>query len=90
MTNPNQSSPGTDWEYEVDQAWGWANNTTDEEQRKDGFEIIQRVWNIENPWIFTFNASAMNAFRNDFGNIYPRPIDGYDWKGILPRMYVKQ
>jgi len=89
MTNPNQSSPGTDWEYEVDQAWGWANNTTDEEQRKLGFEIIQRIWLIENPWIFTYNASAMNAFKNEFGNVYPRPIDGYDWKGILHRMYVK-
>jgi peptide/nickel transport system substrate-binding protein len=89
MTNPNQSSPGTMWEYEVDQAWQWANNTTDEEQRKEGFEIIQRIWLEQNPWIFTYNASAMNAFKSKFGNIYPRPIDGYDWKGILERIYVK-
>lgn len=89
MTNPNQRAPGTDWEWEVDEAWKIANNTTDEEQRKLGFEIVQRVWIEENPWIFTFNAAVMNAFKNKFGNIYPRPLDGFDWKGIMPYMYVK-
>ncbi len=89
MCNPNQKSPFTDWEYEVDEAWKIANNTTDEEQRKLGFEIVQRVWIEENPWIFTFNASAMRAFNNEFGNIYPRPINEFDWEGIMHRMYIK-
>ena len=89
MVNPNQRSAGTDWEWEVDEAWKIANNTTDEEQRKLGFEIVQRIWIEENPWIFTFNAAVMNAFSNKFGNIYPRPLDGFDWKGIMPYMYIK-
>jgi peptide/nickel transport system substrate-binding protein len=89
MINPNQSSPLEYWEYEVDEAWKVANNTTDEEQRKLGFEIVQRLWIEENPWIFTFNASVMTAYANKFGNIYHRPLDGFDWKGIMDHMYIK-
>ncbi len=89
MTNPNQTSPLTDWEWEVDDAWKIANNTTDEEQRKLGFEIVQRIWLEENPWIFTFNPSVMAAYKSKFGNIYHRPLDGFDWKGIMAYMYIK-
>jgi len=89
MINPNQKSPLEYWEYEVDEAWKVANNTTDEEKRKLGFEIVQRLWIEENPWIFTFNASVMAAYSNKFGNIYHRPLDGFDWKGIMDHMYVK-
>ncbi|NQT59011.1 MAG: ABC transporter substrate-binding protein [Bacteroidetes bacterium] len=89
MINPNQTAPLTYWEYEVDEAWKIANNTTDEEQRKLGFEIVQRLWIEENPWIFTFNASVMAAYSNKFGNIYHRPLDGFNWKGIMDHMYIK-
>ena len=89
MINPNQTSPLEYWEWEVDEAWKVANNTTDEEQRKLGFEIVQRIWLEENPWIFTFNPSVMAAYSNKFGNIYHRPLDGFDWKGIMDHMYIK-
>jgi len=89
MVNPNQTSPLTDWEYEVDDAWKIANNTTDEEQRKLGFEIVQRVWLEENPWIFTFNASGLAAYKSKFGNVYNRPLDNFNWKGTMDHLYIK-
>jgi len=89
MNNPNQEEPYTEWEKEVDEAWSYANNTTDENQRKEGFKKIQQLWIEYNPWVYTFNQTSLQAYKNKFGNVYPRPIDGFNWDGILYRLYVK-
>jgi len=89
MIEPNQSSPRREWERQVDEAWVLANNTTDEDQRKEGFQIIQELW-IENvPWVYTFNAALMTAVKEEFGNVYPQPIDGYGMINISDRLYVR-
>jgi peptide/nickel transport system substrate-binding protein len=89
MIEPNQSSPRREWERQVDEAWVLANNTTDEDQRKEGFQIIQELW-IENvPWVYTFNAALMTAVKEEFGNVYPQPIDGYGMINIAERLFVR-
>ncbi len=89
MIEPNQSSPRRDWERQVDEAWILANNTTDEDQRKEGFQIIQELW-IENvPWVYTFNAALMTAVKEEYGNVYPQPIDGFGMINISDRLYVR-
>lgn len=89
MIEPLQESPRREWEAEVDAAWEVANFTTDEDQRKEGWQIIQEIWIEEVPWVFTFNAAIMHAYGVEFGNIKPHPIDGYGFGGIVPRMYLK-
>ena len=88
MNEPKQTSPRRDWEKQVDAAWDEANLTTDEAQRKRGFEKIQRLWIEAVPWVYTFNAASMGAYRRKFGNIKPHPITGYGWDGLLTRMYI--
>ncbi|MFW5683588.1 MAG: ABC transporter substrate-binding protein [Spirochaetota bacterium] len=89
MIEPNQESPRRDWERRVDEAWIMANNTTDEDQRKEGFQIIQELW-IENvPWVYTFNAALMTAVKEEYGNIFPQPIDGYGIINISDRIFVR-
>jgi peptide/nickel transport system substrate-binding protein len=89
MIEPNQESPRRVWEAEVDAAWKVANNTTDEAQRTRGWETIQRIWADELPWIYTFNAALLGAYKTKFGNIYPQPVNSYGWDGIVHRLYLK-
>ena len=89
MIEPNQESPRRAWEAEVDAAWKVANNTTDEAQRTRGWETIQRIWADELPWIYTFNAALLGAYKTKFGNVYPQPVSGYGWDGIVHRLYLK-
>jgi peptide/nickel transport system substrate-binding protein len=89
MSHPNQESPIRDWEKAVDAAWEEANLTTDENQRKSGFEKIQKIWIDEIPWAYTYNVAVVHAWRNGIGNIKPHPINGFSWDGIVHRLYFK-
>jgi peptide/nickel transport system substrate-binding protein len=89
MIEPSQESPRRDWERRVDEAWVMANNTTDEEQRKEGFQIIQEIWIEEVPWVYTYNPALMTAVKEEFGNIYPQPISGYGLAYTSERIFVR-
>ena len=89
MIEPNQTTPRRAWEVAVDAAWDEANLTTDEAQRARGFEKIQRAW-IENvPWVYTFNIATLGGIKNEFGNYFPQPINGYGTIYISDRLFVK-
>ncbi len=90
MIEPEQESPRRDWEARVDEAWDFANNTTDEEQRIEGYQTLQQIWIEEVPWVFTTNAALIHAYGNEWGNIKPQPVSDYEWDGILHRIYQKQ
>ena len=89
MIEPSQTSPRRDWERRVDEAWVMANNTTNEDQRKAGFEIIQRIWIEEVPWVHTFNPAVMLAIREEFGNVFPQPINGFEIIDIAHRLFIR-
>jgi len=89
MIEPNQESPRREWEARIDEAWDLANLTVDEDQRKRGFQIIQQIWIEEAPWTFTYNRAVIEGYRSEFGNVYPHPVENYDWEGVLTRLYVK-
>ena len=89
MIEPNQTSPRRDWERRVDEAWIYANNTTDEEQRKRGFQTIQEIWIEEVPWVYTFNPALMSAVKEEFGNVFPQPINGFETIDIAHRLFVR-
>ena len=89
MIEPNQVKPRREWEKAVDEAWKVANNTLDENQRKEGWQTIQEIWVDELPWIYTFNAAIMHVYDKDLGNIKPRPIDSMNWAGIVQYLYWK-
>lgn len=89
MIEPSQASPRREWEDQVDRLWTYANATTDEAQRKDGYEQMQRIWIEELPWVFTYNPLTLSAYGEEFGNIQTHPFDGYGFKGIVDRLYVR-
>ena len=89
MIEPNQISPRRDWEREVDEAWVRANFTTDEQQRVENFEIVQRIWIEEVPWVFTYNSAVLGAIKSEFGNYYPQPIRDYNLARQSEYLYIK-
>ena len=89
MIEPNQTTARREWEQIVDDAWIMANNTTNEDQRKEGFQIIQEQWIEEVPWVYTFNAATMTAAGEEFGNVFPQPINGFGMISIAERLYIK-
>lgn len=88
MIEPAQASPRRAWEAEIDELWSYANNTTDEDQRKDGFMQIEKIWVEQAPWVYTFKAVAMDAIRNEFGN-FKSQIGQYNYSAILHRIFVR-
>jgi peptide/nickel transport system substrate-binding protein len=89
MIEPSQESPRREWEERVDEAWQVANFTTDEEQRRRGWQTIQEIWIEEVPWVFTFNPAVIHAYDTRFGNIKPHPVDGLGFGGISTRIFVR-
>ena len=89
MIEPGQTSPRREWEKIVDAAWEEANLTTDEEQRKRGFQKIQEQWIEQVPWAYTVNSAVIHAYKNTWGNLKPQSVDGYSWDGIIERVYLK-
>ena len=85
MIDPRQKSPRREWEKQIDEAWEVANLTLDDEQRKKGFETIQKIFIEECPWIYTYNVAIMSSYRTTFNNIKLHPVNSFD--GIFPRMY---
>ena len=89
MIEPNQESPRREWEVRADAAWIEANNTTSEDQRKRGYEKLQRIWAYELPWVYTYTILTMEAYKSDIGNIILQPTENYDWEGAVQRIYYR-
>ncbi len=89
MIEPLQESPRRAWEARVDELWDYANNTTSEQQRVDGYREMQQIWIEEVPWVFTINAAVIHGWGNEWGNIYPHPVQGNNNLSILHRVYQK-
>ncbi|MBI9097173.1 MAG: ABC transporter substrate-binding protein [Spirochaetaceae bacterium] len=89
LIEPNQIEPRREWERSVDEAWERANNTIDEAERTREWQIIQKIWAEELPWIYTYNKALLYAYDSRLANIQPRPVEDMDEFGILRYIYWK-
>lgn len=89
VIEPGQLYPRRKWEAYVDAAWNKAATTLEEEAKRAAFELVQRTWIEEVPWVYTYSAAVVHAYRRGWGNIFPRSVDGYGLTAILPRIYKR-
>ena len=89
LIEPGQDYPRREWEGRVDAAWNDAAITIDESVKKAVFEIVQRTWIEEAPWVYTYSAAVVHAYKLRWGNIFPRSAAGYGLTAILPRIYER-
>ena len=71
LWNPNQESPATEWEAEIDSLYVEASQELDHEERVKLYRKAQEVAAENAPIIYTALSERLSAVRNVFGNTTP-------------------
>ncbi|MFZ1130947.1 MAG: ABC transporter substrate-binding protein [Terriglobales bacterium] len=62
--NPQQKSPETAWEAEIDRLMRAQASTADEKKRKESFDRVQEIVADQVPFIYLVNVNALSAVSN--------------------------
>ena len=68
---PNQPSPATEWEAEIDELYITASRELDREERIKRYHRTQEIAAENVPVIYTTLSERLSAIRNVFGNVTP-------------------
>ena len=79
---PNQPSPVTDWEAEIDELYVMAGRELDLDKRIDLYHRAQEIDAENLPLIYTTLSERLSAVRNVFGNTTPTLYGIYDTRYI--------
>lgn len=71
--NPNQKTPATKWEAEIDDLFRRGAQELDTKKRKAIYDRWQVIASTELPLIYTVVPDSIIAIRNKFGNLKPAP-----------------
>ena len=63
--NPNQKTPATPWEAEIDKLMQEQASTPDEKLRKAKFDRVQQIVAEQQPFIYLINKNALSAVSTD-------------------------
>ena len=82
LWNPNQPSPATDWEAEIDELYVMAGRELDPGKRIDLYHRAQEIDAENVPLIYTTLSERLSAVRNVFGNTTPTLYGIYDTRYV--------
>ena len=68
---PNQPSPATEWEAEIDELYIMASRELDRDERIKRYHRTQEIAAENVPVIYTTLSERLSAIRNVFGNVTP-------------------
>jgi peptide/nickel transport system substrate-binding protein len=69
--NPNQKSPETSWEAEIDQLMRKQASSLNEKERKKYFDRVQEIAWEQQPFIYLVNKNALSAVSASLQNVHP-------------------
>jgi peptide/nickel transport system substrate-binding protein len=69
--NPEQKSPATSWEAEIDRLMQAQASTNDQDQRKGYFDQVQKIVWEQQPFIYLVNKNALAAISPTLANTSP-------------------
>jgi peptide/nickel transport system substrate-binding protein len=69
--NPNQKSPATPWEAEIDKLMQEQASTPDEKLRKAKFDRVQQIVAEQQPFIYLVNKNALSAISPNLAGASP-------------------
>src|SRR5262249_6115278 len=69
--NPNQKTPATPWEAEVDKLMLAQVAAADPKQRKAYFDQVQQIVSEQAPMLFLLNPNALSAVSGNVRNVTP-------------------
>lgn len=76
MWYPQQETPATPWEEQIDRIYNSAVQELDEQKRKVLYDEWQVIVSENVPFIYTVLPAGLFAVRNKFGNLYPTAFGG--------------
>ena len=76
--NPNQKSPATEWEAEIDRLMRAQASETDVKKRKAYFDRVQEIAWEEQPFLYLVNRDSLSAFSPSLRNVTPVVLDPQD------------
>lgn len=77
--NPNQKTPATEWEAEIDRMIRTQSTETRPAGRKKAFDRVQQIVWEQEPFVYLVAKNALSAYRTVLGNASPSPL--------YPQMY---
>jgi peptide/nickel transport system substrate-binding protein len=77
--NPQQKSPATPWEADVDKLFAEAGKTVDEAKRKEIYDKFQDIVTDQQPLVFLVTPDSLFAVRNRLTNTKPTSLGGVRW-----------
>lgn len=77
--NPQQKTPATEWEAEIDALMLEIGRNTDPERRRADFFKVQEILAEEQPMLFLVTPTDYVGYRNRWQNIEPTPLGGVTW-----------
>lgn len=72
--NPNQETPATEWEAELDRLYNSMKKEFDVENQAEIFKRMQVIWAEHQPMIHLFTSNHYAAVYDNIGNIKPTPL----------------
>jgi peptide/nickel transport system substrate-binding protein len=69
--NPNQKTPATPWEAEIDKLMHEQANSLDPRKRKAAFDRVQEIAWEQEPFIYLVNRNALAAVSPNARNVHP-------------------
>jgi peptide/nickel transport system substrate-binding protein len=69
--NPNQKTPATAWEAEIDKLMREQATSLDAEKRKAAFDRVQEIAWEQEPFIYLVNRNALSAVSPNVRNVHP-------------------
>lgn len=78
LWNPNQESPATNWEAEIDSLYIQASQALDHDERVSLYHSAQAIAAENAPIIYTALSERLSAVRNVFGNTTPTLYGNWD------------
>jgi peptide/nickel transport system substrate-binding protein len=69
--NPNQKTPQTEWEGEIDKLMRAQASTLDEKKRKSYIDKVQEIAWEQEPFIYLINRNALSAVSASLHNVHP-------------------
>jgi peptide/nickel transport system substrate-binding protein len=72
--NPNQKTPATSWEAEIDKLMRAQTSEVRPEKRKELFDRVQQIVWEEAPFLYLVNKNSLMAFSRQLRNVAPAAI----------------
>ena len=69
--NPNEKTPETAWEAEIDKLMRAQASTLDPRKRKQSIDRVQQIAWEQEPFIYLVNRNALSAVSNSLQNVHP-------------------